>query len=170
MSQPQPDEGADVIILRGPDGQPLPVPVDEASEDDLKTAKLGARERKALFQHRKAGAEARAGLLPKSLTAPFAGAVTNLMLAQLLQGEIVPTTAKEAAEVAKITAAIFKDFSGNAAPKDLTPVERAQRDDEIEKMTGLLQERAKKAGDQMLGGAVPSGEQLEVDVSEFDLT
>jgi hypothetical protein len=82
------------------------------------------------------------------------------MLVKILQEELAPATAKEAAEVAKITHAIFREASGQTAGNiNLTPAERAERIGAIDKLETELKQRAKETTD-ALGGAPDEGEEV----------
>jgi len=165
MAEPETAEDYEnVIVLRNEaTGAFMSVPAAEASDEQKAEAVGGAKHRKAVWQHRLAGAQARAGTLPRLLTASFAAGTVNLMLSKLLQEEIVPTTAKEAADVAKTAYAIYQQVAGDAPGKDLTPVEREQKRDAIDVMEKELAKRAEAAGVD-LGGAVPPGEKLPAPV------
>jgi hypothetical protein len=146
---------AKILVLR--DGQTQQfVTVADPDPEDREKAASEAQLRRAVFEHRARGAQTRAGLLPRSLTAALAGGTVNLMLAKLLQEEIVPATAKEAADVAKVAHEIFKSSAGVANPKDLTPAERKQKEDDVAALETRLHERARAATAQ-LGGALPEG-------------
>lgn len=157
---PEGDERPDaqIIILRDEQGGMEAVP----DEPDARAkARAGAQQRKAIFEHRLAGAKNRAGMLPRLLTAQLAAGATNLMLAKILQEELMPATAKEAAEVAKVTHAIYQQASGQSAGNlNLTPVERETRLNEIDTLSQALAERAKEATAN-LGGAPAEGEELD---------
>lgn len=145
---PQPD--AKILVLRGENGEMVTAP---ANEETTARARAGAKHRKAIFEHRLEGAKARAGKLPRLLTGSLAAGATNLMLAKLLQEELQPATAKEAAEVAKITHAIYREASGQTAGNlNLTPAERSQRMAEVEELDKELRKRAEEANAK-LGGA-----------------
>ena len=155
-NQPQPDEtDAQILILRDPETGQFGA-VGEAGEEERANAKKEAKLRKAVFEHRAEGAKNRAGLLPRSITAALAGGTVNLMLAKLLQEEIVPGSAKEAADVAKVAHEIYMKHAGVANPKDLSPAERDARRDEVSVLERALAERAKSAT-AALGGALPKG-------------
>lgn len=161
MAEPEEDALAEVVMLHDRPGEaPRAIPFEEATDDEKIRSETGALERRAVFEHRVAGSQVRAGMLPRALAAPAAMAVTNLMLAQLLQQEIVPTTAKEAAEVAKVAMGIYKEMSGNVSPEHLGPLERQQRDDTITAFEHTLRERAKAASAVEMGGAIPAGESV----------
>lgn len=151
----------ELIVLRDPESGAISV--EEATDETAEQASRGAQHRKAIWNHRKKGAEARAGTLPRSLIASLAAGTTNLMLAKLLQEEVVPASAKEAAEIAKITNAIFRDASGQTHGNvNLTPAERAAKLAEVDNLEVALAERAAAATAQ-LGGAPADGEELETD-------
>lgn len=137
--------------------------IEQPTDAQVVEAKKAARERKAIFEHRQRGAEARAGALPRSLTAAFAAGAANLMLAQVLQGELVPTTAKEALDVAKAANEIYRSVAGAETSKTLTPAELAKKQDDVRVLVDVLAQRAKAVNAQ-LGGAVPAG--TPVDVAE----
>lgn len=159
------EHDAQIIVLRDADTGEMRA---EPANDDTRTrARSAAQERKAVFEHRTKGAQARAGKLPRALIAAYAAGATNLMLEKLLQEELVPGSAKEAADIAKITNTIYREASGQAAGnKNLTPPERAAKMAEVETLETALAERAKAAGEQ-LSGAVPAGEPVpEVEPDE----
>lgn len=151
---PYDDQGAQIIVLR--DEHTGQLVAHDADEDSRAEAVTEARRRKAVWEHRNAGAAARAGTLPRQMIAAFAAGTVNLMLAKIMQEEIVPATAKEAADVAKTAHEIYMKHAGVANPKDLTPAERKQREDDVAALTEKLAERA-KAADAQLGGALPEG-------------
>lgn len=149
---------AQVIVLRDETtGKFRSIPADEATEEERANALQGSKHRKAVWEHRSDGAQARAGTLPRALTASFAAGTVNLMLAKILQEEVVPATAKEAADVAKAAHEIYKSVAGVAPPQNLSAAEREQRTDTINAFEKQLAERAAKAGVD-LGGALPPGE------------
>lgn len=151
---------AQILVLRNDQTDALETV--EATPDARDKARKGAQERKAIFEYRKTGADARAGKLPRLLTAAYAAGTTNLMLAKLLNEDLVPASAKEAADIAKITHAIYREASGNSPGNaNLTPVERAQRMSEIDVLESSLKERAEEATAQ-LGGAPPAGEPVDL--------
>lgn len=152
----------ELIVLRDPESGL--VRTEPATEENAQEASRGAAHRKAVWQHRKKGADARAGTLPRSLIAAYAAGVTNLMLGKLLQEEVVPSSAKEAAEIANISNKIFREASGATQGNvNLTPAERAAKLAEVDNLEFALAERAKAATAQ-LGGAPVEGETLEPDV------
>lgn len=150
------EHDAKIIVLRDTEtGEMIGV---EADESNRAAARDAAARRKAIFEHRVTGASARAGLLPRTLIAALAAGTTNLMLQKLLQEELVPATAKEASEIAKITNTIYREASGQTAGnKNLTPAERAAKEAEVDALSTTLAARAKEAGEH-LAGAVPAGE------------
>lgn len=157
MAEPEYEEhDAKVIVMRDPDtGAMIGA---EANAENIAQAHDAAARRKAIFEHRVTGASARAGRLPRTLIAALAAGTTNLMLQKILQEELVPATAKEAADIAKITNTIFREQSGQTAGnKNLTPQERAAKEAEVDALSATLAARAKEAGEQ-LAGAVPDGE------------
>lgn len=154
-------EGPDatVIVLRNADTGALEAT--EATEDARAVARDAAQRRKAIFEHREAGAKARAGKLPRTLIASLAAGTTNLMLMQLIQQELVPATAKEAADIAKITHGIFREASGQTRGNlNLTPAERDAKLAEVDALEVALKERAGQATAQ-LGGAPASVDELD---------
>jgi hypothetical protein len=156
------DEVAEVLVmLDRVSGKPLVAP--EPTEDLRAKAKEEAAGRKAIFEHNRRGAEARSGRLPKKLLPSLAAGVTNLMLVNILQERVVPQTAKEAADVAKITAGILKDSLGEGrGTAPLTAEERAKKVGDAEKLEKLLEKRAAEAN-AALGGAALDGEVWDVD-------
>lgn len=148
---------AEIIVLRNE--QTGNFEAAPANGDAKTRARQGAQERKAIFEHRLAGSTARAGKLPRSLTASLAAGTANLMLMRILQDELVPGSAKEAADVAKIAHEIYKSASGSVDGKHLTPDERAKRFETAEQLAKDLAERAKKVG-APLAGAPNEGEEL----------
>src|SRR5258706_8860830 len=118
---------ADVIYLRDPVTQEDRVIARaDATPDEIENAVAGAKERKAIFVHRIHGAEARAGLLPRTITAALSAAVVNHVFAKILQDELVPATAKEAAEVAKAANEVYKLAAGVVKPEMMTESERRE--------------------------------------------
>lgn len=158
-------EGAKLIVLRGEAGEAEAVEdTPEAREKQVRTAE----ERKAIFLFNKAGALARAGQLPRLLTGNLSAGATNLMLVSILQGELKPATAKEAAEVAKITHAIFREASGATAGNiNLTPEERRDRLSQVDQLQKDLEHRAKEATE-ALGGA-PADDEPAPDAPDEEL-
>lgn len=156
MGEPEvePEALADVIVLRNEAGAAEVVP--DTPENRAKRDKT-AEERRAEFMFNRAGALARASQLPRLLTAQLSAGVSNLMLVKIMQGELKPQTAKEAADIAKIAHGIFKESSGQAS-STLTPQERDERMGQIDKLSGELAARAKAASEEMLGGAPEDGE------------
>lgn len=169
MAEPEYEEhDAQVIVMRDPDtGEMIGA---DATEETRRVALDAAARRKAIFEHRVTGAGARAAKLPRTLMAALAAGTTNLMLQKLIQEELVPATAKEAADIAKITNTIFREASGQSAGnKNLTPAEREAKMAEVDTLTTALAQRAKEAGEH-LDGAVPPGEPVpEVEpVNQWD--
>lgn len=152
MTEPRPVDPdavlADITVLRDPNtGKPY---VDDGDEETAEQKQVRARseaaKRKAIFEHRRAGAEARAGRLPRRLTNALASGATNLMLSRIIQEEVVPITAKEAAEVAKITHAIAQASVGEGrSGVPLTDEERKERLAEAAKFEAVLEQRASEA-------------------------
>lgn len=159
------EQMAKIVVLREGVG---PSEAVENTDENRQKAQLEAARRKAMFLHMVKGAQARAGLLPRAMTSAMAAGATNLMLAEILHGNVVPLTAKEAAEVAKITNAIAKDVLGETPDnRDLTPDERAKKLETAVKLEETLRERAKAASDEALGGPARDGDQdLEFDHPE----
>lgn len=158
MSEPEKAD-ATVLILRDEQGTMQVAQTD----DDVHLARENAKQRKAIFEHRVAGSTARAGKLPRRLTASLASGTVNLMLAKLLQEEILPASATEAAQVAKVAFDIYKQTAGLASGAQMTPAERADRLAEVDQLERELLARAKKVS-APLGGATPKGEEVpEVD-------
>lgn len=145
-----------VIVLRADDGSTEVVAdTPENREKQEKTA----GQRRAEFLFDKDGAMARAATLPRLLTGPLSAGVVNLMLVQIMQGKLKPATAKEAADIAKITHAIFRDASGASHGNlNLTPTERTERLAEIDKLQTELAHRAALATVE-LGGALEGDEE-----------
>ena len=141
------------------------VPLHDRLQDPAEDAKAEeeAALRRASFESRRVGAETRSGRMPKRLIAQFANGVTSLMLAKVLTEELVPTTAKEAAEVAKIAHAIAKDAAGDVNPKNRTAEEREELRSEAVKFAAVLEERARKVVEEL--GQQPDG---GIDLSEWD--
>jgi hypothetical protein len=161
ISQREEEVMGELIVLRDPDSGAIRT--EPATEEAQEEASRGAQHRKAVWNHRKKGAEARAGTLPRSLIASLAAGTTNLMLAKLLQEEVVPSSAKEAAEIAKITNTIYREASGQMQGNvNLTPAERAAKLQEVDNLEAALAERSKAATAQ-LGGAPDDGEELETE-------
>lgn len=153
-TEPAEQGDAQILILRNDEtGQ---FETADNDEENRGRAVTEARKRRAIFEHRVSGAKTRAGMLPRALTASLAGGTVNLMLSKILQEEIVPATAKEAADVAKVAHEIYMKHAGVANPKDLSPAERDAKRDEVNKLENALVERAKAATAQ-LGGALPEG-------------
>lgn len=153
-AEPEPS-GAKILVLRDPETGQFGA-VGEAGEEQRANARKEAQLRRAIFEHRAEGAKTRAGLLPRAITAALAGGTVNLMLAKILQEEIVPASAKEAADVAKVAHEILMKSSGTANPKDLSPAERQAKQDEVSKLERALMERARSQA-AVLGGALPDG-------------
>lgn len=146
---------ADILVLRRDDGS---AEVVEATPENREQQAKSAKQRRAEFLFNKDGALARAGQLPRLLTGPLSAGVVNLMLVKILQGELAPQTAKEAAEIAKITHAIFREASGQTAGNiNLTPAERDERMTQIDRLQTDLAHRAQQATE-TLGGA-PEGDE-----------
>lgn len=167
MAEPA-EEGpdADIIVLRADDGTAEAV---EATPENRAKQEKSAKQRRAEFLFNKDGALARAGQLPRLLTGNLSAGVVNLMLVKIMQGELQPQTAKEAAEIAKITHGIFQSASGQTAGNlNLTKAERADRMVEVDKLQKELELRAAAATEQ-LGGAPQDGEDVpEPEVPEPD--
>jgi hypothetical protein len=158
-------DGAKIIVLRDAETGQLEAVAE--TEETVVSAQRSAAHRKAVFQYRLAGAQTRAGALPRQLTAAFASGTVNLMLAKLLQEEIVAVTAKEAAEVAKVAHEIFKSAAGQPKNgRDLTPEERQRREDEIVALERTLMERAKAASAQLSGAPKTARDVETEDVDE----
>lgn len=171
------DYRAQVILLRDDTtGAMNPVPVGEATDAQIAEATEGAKRRKAVFLHRLDGAEARAGMLPAKLMSALSAGVVDLMLAKVLQEELVPATPDEAMKVAKVALEIYKASSGNTDPKHLSPQEREVKRSEAERFGEVLAKRAREAGANLSGAlaatdpvpAVSPGPDDEADEWEHD--
>ncbi len=173
MAHPELDadtaEMGELVFLRDPKTQAVTViPDTDATPEQRNNAYLGAKQRKATFDYRRAGALARAGLLPRQITASLAAGTVNHMFALILQGELQPATAKEAAEIAKAANEVYKLAAGALDAKDMSPHERAAAQQLAVDLGTVLAQRAKQA-DAPLGGAVPAGQPIpEVDADEWE--
>lgn len=147
---------AKIIVLREDTGETTAVP---DSDEARSKFRKGAQKRRAIFEHNKAGALARSAQLPRLLTGGLAAGATNLMLVKIMQEELAPASAKEAAEVAKITHAIFREASGATAGNiNLTPAERADRLNQIDRLEIDLKQKAKEATESLGGAPAPDEE------------
>lgn len=170
MGEAEPTDGPDaqILVLRDPQTGEMGAVTDPDSEQ-LEQATHSAKERKAIWEHRAAGATARALTLDKTMTSALANGVVNLMFARILQDELMPKTAKEAAEVAKIAHDIAAKSGGLADPKDMTPADRAKRVSEAERFAKVLRDRAAAAGADLSGALAEGEEILEADPIENQL-
>jgi hypothetical protein len=162
--QPEEPEGK-LLVLRTETGESQAV--DDTPENREKQT-LTAQERKAIFLFNKAGALARAAQLPRLLTGNLSAGATNMMLVSIIQGELKPATAKEAAEVAKITHAIFREASGATAGNvNLTPAERQDRLSQVDQLQKDLEHRANEATAR-LGGAPTEDEVVPDEPAQWE--
>lgn len=161
-----------VVTLHNPDGTFTPVGGREIGAAGRETARKDAARRKAVELHRVQGAKLRSSLLPRMLTRGFAEGTVNLMFAKILQNEVEPKSAKEAAEVAKIADDIARRHGGEKIKDENRPKERDELLQTVRDLAPELQRRAQEAAQasaQALGGAVPDDEPIdEVDLSDFD--
>lgn len=171
MTDPEPTRDAEIIVLRDNGGRFTAEGAKEIGAEGRENARIAAARRKAVEVHRVKGALLRSDLLPRKLTKKLAEGAGNRMLAQLLQGEIEPRTAKEAAEVAKIAFEIARHEPSDAKPEAETRV-REELEASARLLGGKLLERAQAAADaapQLLGGKVPDDEDIDdVDLTEYD--
>lgn len=160
MGAAEPTDGPDaqILVLRDPQTGEMGA-VTDPDPEQLEQATHSAKERKAIWEHRAQGATARALTLDKSMTQALATGTVNLMFARILQDELMPKTAKEAAEVAKIAHEIASKQGGLADPKDLTAIERAKLIDDADRFKKILERRAAEAGAD-LSGALEAGEAI----------
>lgn len=115
----------------------------------------------------RAGAEARAGLYDASTIATLAVGTVGLMLAKVLNGDIVIRDAKQAIDIANTALKISERVIGpeetiaevNAAEGRATKIAR------LDDLIGELRERAGKKRDADAADTTSGG----VDLSEFDL-
>jgi len=157
------NDDADVVYLT-PQGA---VEVGERTTDNLEAARAAQRRRRAEFEYLLAGAEKRAAKLPKALIGSFGHGVANLMLIGLLNGTVVPQTAKEAAEVAKITQEMALRAQGRGpADGPLTPDERKTLLDQAAQLEKGLAARAKAISDEFLAGAPATPDEALPEVDE----
>lgn len=167
MPEAQPVD-ADILVFRQPNGQLDSVARSAATEEQLAEEVKGKKRRKAEFQYRVKGAQARATQLPRELTRALADGTVNLMLAQVLQQEVVPSTAKEAMDVAKIARDIAASMSGGEPAKNRTAEEVAQQYDEIDALGAALRKRAEDAKS-ALDGAPPADAVVDDDPEPFEI-
>jgi hypothetical protein len=158
VGEPEPDE---YLAARDENGQLTAVGSAEVGALGRETLKWQAAVRRATEVKRRDGAQARAGLYPRGLTRELAEGVVNLMFAKILNGEIEPRTAKEAAEVAKMADEIARRHSGEAAKPELAGAEREQLTIDVKNLTLHLHQRAAAAQAQL-----PDDDALDVRSSE----
>lgn len=171
-------ENENVVLFRpsatAPDGYEV-ISSEDTGAEEREELRREAAIRKALYVFRVQGAKLRAELLPRTMLQSLADGTTGLMMSMIMQGELKPATAKEAAEVAKIAHAIARVESG-IAKTDSTdraaPGDRAEMESDIGKMKKELADRARRAAQaepELLGGVFPEGHDVpEVDLSDFD--
>lgn len=169
MTEPAPEPFDPGLELGGADNVAAFPGAEEALEARNQAARAAQARRKAEFEYLRAGAEKRAARLPKALTGAFGHGVANLMLMKLLNGEVVPVTAKEAADVAKAAHDIGRSAQGRG-PSDgpLTPEERAENMKQVSQLEQVLKDRAKKVGDEFLAGAPDTPDETLPDTPEAD--
>lgn len=140
-----------VYVLRRDDGTLEARDASTMDEKDIAAGVDEAKRRKAVFLYRHDGAQARAGVLGSRLQGALAAGAATLMLEKIIQEELVPTTAKEAMEVAKIAYGIHKEMNGAAPTKDLSATERAQKADDAAALQATLADRAERANANLAG-------------------
>lgn len=162
----EPPELAKLLFFPDQKGGYLVVPKADATPEQKKNAILGAKERKAIFEHRRAGALTRAGLLPRALTAALAAGTVNHVLNMILQDELRPGSAKEAIEVAKGANEVYKLAAGALDGKDMTAEGRKDAQEAAAALGKTLAERAARA-EAALGGAPDGGGDLDAEPLVF---
>lgn len=112
----------------------------QKAHENKKAAAQAARE---AFLATIAGAKVRVAHVPRPLITETAFAVTNLMLAKILTGELVVTNAKEAAMIAKMALDIGRLEIGDPASNtgELTPEERDRRIEAAKELRKELEKR-----------------------------
>lgn len=166
------DPGADaaVVFLRDPAGGISPRIGGEITDEVRARAREEQKRRKAEFEYRLAGALARSGKLPKKLTAALGHGAANLMLAMIVQGELRPVTAKEAADVAKVAHEIARSAQGRGTGDGpMSDADRAALLEQADQFEKALVERAKAAaGDGLLAGAPATDEEVPEPARDWD--
>lgn len=124
-------------------------PPDEAAAETERERELAERRvataaaKRAEFLSLIAGGKVRAAELPRDLISQFGFAVAGFALAQVLTGQVKITSAREAAELAKVGTELGRLESG-AEPgsnKEMSPEERQRLIDNASSLGKSLQER-----------------------------
>ena len=138
-----------------------------AAQAERQRRREEAARRKAAWLAKIEGAKVRAGELPAELTRAIGYGVSGLMLTKLMNGELQPESAKEAAEIARIAAQIAREeakLDTAGADPDEMKADREARVARAERIAAELRERAAAAK----ADAAARG-QIEAEPDEWDL-
>lgn len=156
----------EVVFLRSSSGALRPHVGQEVTAEVRAEARREQARRRAEFEYRLAGALMRSNRLPKRITATLGHGAANLMLAMIVQGELVPASAKEAAEVAKAAYEIARAAEGRGVGDGpLSEQDRRALMEQAAVFERQLRERAARLSSGLLGGHgadVPDTEVLEM--------
>ena len=115
--------------------------------DTTEERRLAAARNKAAFESFVRGGKARAEMLPRGGIQNLAFGVTGLMLNQLMTGRLKPASAKEAADIARITHDIARKESGEDGTTVVrSPEERERAVAAILELANAAKARAIEAG------------------------
>lgn len=131
-------------------------------------ARAAAERRKRRWYANIENAKERAAGLPRELTISLGFGTANLMLTQLMRGELAPSTAKEAAEVARIARGLAVDEATSATGDLPADEQRVERDDRVQRVRAMREEVRARA--EQIAKEAPEGEDtVDVWADEWDL-